>query len=220
MIAYDSILFDSDGVLVEPPAFETQTEAVRAAYRELGVDDPDQRDVDALVAGVTVDRLREICSTYDIEMTSLWDARERHDERSQFEQFRAGSRDRYGDVTAVTDLDQDCGIVSNNHHSTIEFVLWFFDLEPWVDTYYGRPKTIESLGLKKPNPHYLERALADLDAGSALYVGDSESDVIAAHRAGLDSAFVRRSHCSDVALSTTPTYEVSTLQEVADLVAD
>ncbi|WP_265109807.1 HAD family hydrolase [Halosolutus halophilus] len=220
MTPYDSVLFDSDGVLVEPPAFEIQAEAARAAFREVGVDDPDQRDVDDIVAGVTVDRLREICTTYDLDVTALWKARERQDERSQFEQFRAGSRARYEDVTAITDLDHRFGIVSNNHHSTIEFVLEFFDLKPLFETYYGRPKTIESLELKKPNPHYLERALADLDAESALYVGDSESDVIAAHRAGLDSVFVRRSHRSEATLSTPPTYEVSTLHEVADLVAD
>ena len=54
--------------------------------------------------------------------------------------------------------------------------------------------TVESLERKKPNTHYVERALSDLDADAALYVGDSESDVVAADRAGLDSAFVRRPH--------------------------
>ncbi len=69
--------------------------------------------------------------------------------------------------------------------------------------------------MKKPNPYCLERALTDLDAESAPYSGDSESDVVAAHRAGVDSVFVRRPHCRDVDLSVAPTYEVESLHEVA-----
>jgi phosphoglycolate phosphatase len=53
------------------------------------------------------------------------------------------------------------------------------------------------------------------DAESALFVGDSESDVVAARRAGLDSTFVRRRHTRDVDLSVAPTYEVDSLHDVA-----
>lgn len=218
MTGYDAVLFDSDGVLVEPPAAETQIAATRAAFREVGVDDVAQRHVDAIVNGVTVADLQGICADYDLEPATFWAARERHDERSQSDRFENGTRDRYEDVTAIATLPQDCGVVSNNHHSTIEFVLDAFDLASLFDTYYGRPKTIESLRVKKPNPHFLERALADLGAESALFVGDSESDVIAAQRAGIDSAFVRRQHCHDAALSVTPTYDIETLSALPDIV--
>jgi HAD superfamily hydrolase (TIGR01549 family) len=215
---YDAVLFDSDGVLVEPPTAETQAAATRAAFREVGVDDVAQRHVDAIANGVTVADLHDICADYGLESATFWAARERHDERSQLEQFRAGTRDRYDDVTAIAVLPQDRGVVSNNHHSTIEFVLDAFDLESLFETYYGRPKSIESLRVKKPEPHFLERALADLEAESALYVGDSESDVIAAHRAGIDSAFVRRRHCRDDVLTVAPTYDIETLSALPDIV--
>ncbi|PCR92135.1 HAD family hydrolase [Natrinema ejinorense] len=219
MTGYDAVLFDSDGVLVEPPASETQVDATRAAFRDVGVDDVARRHLDDIVSGVTVEDLHEICADYDLDPENFWEARERHDERSQFDAFRAGTRDRYDDVTTIADLPQDRGVVSNNHHSTIEFVLETFDLESLFETYYGRPKTIESLRVKKPDPHFLERALADLGAGSALYVGDSEHDVIAARRAGIDSAFVRRQHCPDGALSVTPTYDIESLSALPDIVA-
>ncbi|ELZ11794.1 HAD-superfamily hydrolase [Natrinema thermotolerans DSM 11552] len=212
------MLFDSDGILVEPPASETQAAATRAAFRDVGVDDVAQQHVDAIVNGVTPVDLRDICTDYDLEPTTFWEARERHDERSQFAAFRAGTRDRYDDVATIADLPQDRGVVSNNHHSTIEFVLDAFDLDSLFETYYGRPKTIESLQVKKPDPHFLERALADLEADSALYVGDSEHDVIAAHRAGVDSAFVRRRHCRDDELSVTPTYDIETLSALPAIV--
>jgi phosphoglycolate phosphatase len=156
--AYDAVLFDSDGVLVEPPAAETQTEATCAAFRAVGVEAVDQRSLEDIVTGVTVERLHEICTSYDLEPEEFWQAREHHDERSQFERFDAGDRDRYDDVTAIAGIDRLCGAVSNNHHSTIEFVLDAFDLAPLFDTYYGRPKTIESLELEKNRTRTISNA--------------------------------------------------------------
>lgn len=215
---YDAVVFDSDGVLVEPPAQETQLDATRAAFREVGVDDPRERHFLDVVNGVTVDGLYAVCDAYDLDPDVFWEARERLDEESQFEAFRAGDRRPYDDVAAIADVPQTCGVVSNNHHSTIAFKLDFFDLGPLFETFYGREMTIESLSLKKPNTHYIDRALSDLGAESALYVGDSESDVVAAHRAGLDSAFVRRDHRRDVDLSVAPTYEVATLHGLTAIV--
>lgn len=213
---YDTVVFDSDGVLVEPPAPETKLGAIRDAFQEVGVADVDHQQLHAIGDGVTPDRLQEICSVCDCEPTLFWDAFERHDERSQLQAFRDGTRTCYDDVGAISELSQRCGVVSNNHHTTIEFVLEFFGLQSAFDTYYGRPRTIESLSLKKPNPHYLERALSELDAekDASLYVGDSETDVVAANRAGVDSVFLRRPHRQDAVLTAAPTYEISGLNEI------
>ncbi|MCU4753076.1 HAD family hydrolase [Halobacteria archaeon AArc-curdl1] len=217
MTEYDIALFDSDGILVDPPAYETQVEATVTAFEAVGVTAVDQRHLDDIVNGTTVGRLQEICSVYDIDPETFWEARERHDEQSQFEKFEAGSRGLYDDIDALSTLSLPCGVVSNNHHSTIAFVLEYFELAPLFEVYYGRAKTVESLDLKKPNTHYLEKALADLEGESALYIGDSENDVVAAHRAGIDSVFVRRPHSTDVALSATPTYEVESLHAITDI---
>ncbi|KAB1193795.1 HAD-IA family hydrolase [Haloferax sp. MBLA0076] len=219
MTEYDAIVFDSDGVLVEPPAYETQLAATRDAFRDVGIETPSQQHLDDIVGGVTADRLYDICRTYDIDAESFWDARERRDEQSQFEAFKRGARDRYDDVAAIAELPGRRGVVSNNHHSTIEFKLDFFELEPLFDTFYGREMTIESLSLKKPNTHYLDNAEADLDATSALYVGDSESDVVAAHNAGVDSVFIRRPHCRETDLTATPTHEIDSLSDLTRLLA-
>lgn len=220
MTEYDAVVFDSDGVLVEPPTLEAKLEATHAAFREVGVRDPDDESVLEIVHGTTVDELESICRRYDLEPAAFWDARERLDERRQLEAFAAGDRDRYDDVAAIDDLTGPRGVVSNNHHSTIAFVLDRFDLASLFETYYGREMTIESLRLKKPNTHYLECALSDLGVApeSTLYVGDSESDVVAATRSGMDVAFVRRAHCRDATLSVDPTYEVADLYAVTELV--
>ena len=220
MTGYDAVLFDSDGILVDPPEYDTKVEATRAAFAEVGVENATQGQVDDIVTGTTTERLREICADHNVDVEAFWEARERLDEQSQFAKFEAGSRTRYDDVTSISALSQTRGVVSNNHHSTIRFVLDFFDFEHLFDTYYGREMTVESLKLKKPNTHYLDQARADLGGESVLYVGDSESDVIAARRAGMDSAFVRRPHCEHLELSVTPTYELRTLHGVTDIVEE
>ncbi|WP_410767009.1 HAD family hydrolase [Haloferax sp. DFSO60] len=108
--------------------------------------------------------------------------------------------------------------MSNNHHTIIEFKLDFFEMASLFETYFGRPRTVESLQLMKPNPYYIERALADLDVDSALYIGDKETDVVAAHRAGLDSVLIHRDSLPHVEVSVTPTYEIETLAELPTLV--
>lgn len=218
MAAYDAVLFDQDGVLVEPPARELQAAATREAFAAVGVEESDPAAVDDVVDGVSAVRLRDIAAAYDLDPKTFWDAREDHDEQFQQAAFRRGDRGLYEDVTHVTDLDLARGVVSNNHHSTVSFVLEYFGLDGVFETYYGRPKTIASLSRKKPAPHYLECAMRDLDAESALYVGDSEGDVLAAHRAGIDSVLVRRDHCGDLTTDPAPTYEVDSLADLHALV--
>ncbi|MHB9287597.1 HAD family hydrolase [Halobacteriales archaeon Cl-PHB] len=211
---YDALLFDNDGVLVTPPSYDDHFAAMQDAFAHHGVDAPDDH-VDAITFSTDPDRLRAIARHHDIDPAALWDARERFDERVQIEQFEAGARTLFDDVSVLDDLRQPCGLVSNNHHSTVEWLLAYFDLHDHFETYYGREMAMETLPLKKPNTHYVEQALADLDAEDALYVGDSETDLIAADRAGLDSVFVWRDHHDGLDLGVEPTFEVESLYGVA-----
>lgn len=220
MSPYDAVLFDNDGVLVEPPTAGAQTAAIEAAFEALGVADAAPEHVEALRYGVTVEELDAVAAAYGLDPAALWAARERFDEDAQLDAFRAGERATYDDIDALADVAGPRAVVSNNHHSTVSFVLDFFDLDARFDTHYGRPMTVESLTRKKPEPHYLNRALADLGASSGLYVGDSASDIVAAERAGLDSVFVRRSHQPTVPADVTPTHVVDGLEAVATLASD
>jgi len=217
MTDYDAILFDNDGVLVEPPTDDNLLDAALSAFRAVGVDDPDTTHVEEIIRGVTPDSLYDVCSAYDVDPQEFWHVRDRHASEAQLTEFREGGRTQYDDVAAIEDLAHDLGIVSSNQHRTIEFILDFHEFGDRFDTYYGRGMGVEDLDRKKPDPHFLDRALDDLGAESALFVGDSESDVVAAHRAGLDSAFIRRSHCADATLSTDPDYEVENLYDVVTI---
>ncbi len=85
------------------------------------------------------------------------------------------------------------------------------------DTVRARAPHPDSLDRKKPRPTFLREAMADLAIENPLYVGDSESDSEAGHRAGLDVAYIRRRHNGDAALDHEPTYEVEGLEDVVGL---
>jgi len=220
MSEYDAVLFDNDGVLVDPPLAGTQPDAVRAAFAAVGVDAPAPEHVERVGYGATAEAVREVCAEHGVDPDAFWTAREDHDERSQVESFDRGHRGLYDDVGALERIRHACGVVSNNHHATVEHVLDRFGLHDHFETYYGRERPMECLNYRKPETHYLDRALADLDAERALYVGDSANDVIAAGRAGMGSAFVRREHSQHTSLPEPPTHEVRDLHGVVDIVAD
>jgi phosphoglycolate phosphatase len=211
---YDAVVFDNDGVLIEPTDRGRLAEAVRAAFAEfdVSVDEAVAREMVAADAAPDGDFERE----YGIDPAQFWQRREEIASATQREAIRAGEKALYYDIDAATGLPHRTGVVSNNQHATIEFILDYHDLGRHFETAYGRVPTLAGANRKKPDPSYIEQALDDLGTRRALYVGDSEKDVVAAQRADIDSAFVRRGHRADLDLSVEPTYEVADLHELAD----
>jgi HAD superfamily hydrolase (TIGR01549 family) len=219
-MSYDAVLFDNDGVLVTLVERATLVEAAERTFADFGLD-PHPDDVEALTVGVSPDALRTLAERYGVDRERFWAARDRITSEVQREAVRAGEKRLYDDFDAVRSLaDRPLGIVSSNQQATVDFLLDYFDVGDLFRTAYGREPTPESLELKKPNPHYLRRALDDLSADpeTTLFVGDSESDLVAADRAGLDSAFVRRDHRADYTLDVEPTHELNTLGDLPELV--
>ncbi|MDL5362590.1 HAD family hydrolase [Halalkalicoccus sp. NIPERK01] len=210
--AYDAVVFDNDGVLVERTRREVLRGAIRETYDEFGVS-PTDEEVEALL-GVTRESIAELAAAYDLDAADFWYRRDANASRAQCESIENGGKPLYEDIAALDDLAPDLGVVSNNQHRTIEFILDHYDLHPYFETHYGREPTLEGIDRKKPNDYYLERALTDLDTRNALYVGDSGVDVLAAREAGVDCAFIRRSHRAEYELPAAPTYEIRSLKDL------
>jgi HAD superfamily hydrolase (TIGR01549 family) len=216
---YDAVIFDNDGVLVTVCEFSVFLDATRRAFEGLGVD-PAPADVEA-VAGVSdPGRVREVCDRHGLDPEAFWRRRDREATLAQREETRAGRRRPYDDLDVVRSLPARTAIVSSNQHETIEFLLDHLDLRDAFDAYFGREHSMAGVDRKKPDPHYVRRAMAAIDADPerTLMVGDSESDVRAARNAGIDSAFLRRGHRVDHDLSVAPTHELSTLYGLRGLV--
>jgi len=157
--AYDAIVFDNDGVLIEPTDRERLYEAVRKSF-----DHFDVVAAEAIVRrAVEEDDLPfdDVRDTHGLDPAEWWSRREAAAVEIQREEIRSGTKALYGDVEALFELDHTLAIVSNNQHETIEFIVEHHELHEHFETYYGRDPTVEGAG-RKPDPHYVERALEEL----------------------------------------------------------
>jgi HAD superfamily hydrolase (TIGR01549 family) len=218
-MGYDAVLLDCEGVLTERTSSEVWRAAARAAFAEFDAE-PTTEGVDGVLHG-SLGRIRRVCDLHDVSPDAFWP---RHEARAAAAQRRAletGRKPLYDDADALFELDCDLGIVSNNQRRTVEHVVEVHGLDGRFAVRYGREPSLDAVPLKKPSPHYIERALADLgvdaDRGAVLYVGDSNVDVLAARRAGVDSAFVRRPHRVEYNLAAEPTHQIDSLYELASV---
>ncbi|ERH00540.1 MAG: hypothetical protein J07HN6_02162 [Halonotius sp. J07HN6] len=74
---------------------------------------------------------------------------------------RVGGKPVYDDVRAISRLTCPVGLVSNNQHATIEFLLAYHDL-PAFETARGRQPTLAGAAKRKPAPDYIEQAMTEL----------------------------------------------------------
>jgi HAD superfamily hydrolase (TIGR01549 family) len=215
---YEAIVFDNDGVLTEITDWDVLRAAARDAFDSFDVD-PSDDDVRAILSHVTVSDLEAVCDRHGLDPDAFWHRRDTNYSEVQQRLVREGRKALYDDVDAVRALDVPKGIVSSNQHATIECILDEYDLREHFETYYGRQPTVADVRRKKPDPHFIERALADLGTEDALYVGDSEGDVVAAQAAGIDAAFLRRDHRRTYDLGVDPTYELDGLDGLPEVVS-
>ncbi|MFC7059475.1 HAD family hydrolase [Halovenus salina] len=111
-------------------------------------------------------------------------------------------------------------MASNNQRRVVEHILDEYEFADAFETVHAREPCLDSLALKKPEPTFLERAREDIGTRNPLYVGDKEKDIVAAQRAGMDVAFMRRDHNRTRSLETTPTHSVTDLDEVVGLATE
>jgi HAD superfamily hydrolase (TIGR01549 family) len=213
-MTYDTVIFDNDGVLVGRTSFDVLRDATQKTFAQFDVTDLDPDHVEDMTIGATPSQVDAICETYDLDPETFWRARDSTLSQAQQKEAREGRKTPYGDIDTLHDLDTEMGIVSSNQQETVDFLLDHFDMADHFGTAYGREPTIESLNRRKPHPHYLDLALSDLDGESALFVGDNESDIKAAERAGIDSAFIRRPHRRSWDLNVWPTWEIESLDDL------
>lgn len=212
MTEYDAVIFDNDGVIVEPTNRGVLVEAVVDAFAAFDI----AVDIGRVERSVAEDVIpRDLLREHDLDPEAFWHQRELTASLAQQAHTREGGKPVYDDVTALDALEVPLGLVSNNQHATVEFLLAHHGIEHF-ETAYGRQPTLAGAARRKPEPYYIERALADLDADDALYVGDSKKDILAAQRAGIDSIFLRRDHVADTTLSIDPTAEVPDLRTLVE----
>lgn len=220
-MSYDGLLLDFDGVVVNVlpaeiriPAFRDQIAATLADV----LTDVDEEIAETLSHSVSPEELSRLSERTGLSSERLWRARD--DALATVLDSAAvdGTKTPFEDVTALSEVTHPIGIVSNNQRRVVKSLSDRFDLSHQFETIRAREPHPSSLHEKKPEPTFLHESRRELGVETPLFVGDRESDIRAGQRAGMDTALIRRDHNASVGVGTEPTYEVSSLEEVAALV--
>ena len=217
-MSYDAIIFDFDGVLITgraTPAGVYKT-AVREILEAYGVHNPDtwekglERPTDAAA-------FRERCEQRDLPPAEAWGYREAVSTHIEETWLDRGDREPFPDTRVLSELAEKytIGIASNNRHALVGTCIERFGWTTIIDGHRGRYPTLTEYDRRKPNPRFVREMVQELGVTDPLYVGDRESDVVAAERVGCDSVYLRR-ESSHGAIDRTPTYEVTSLTELAE----
>lgn len=215
------VLFDMDGVILEGHGTDSvvHSRALDDVLRARGMDIGDDLRPPLETYEYTDDFV-SACETLGVDPDAFYTERERRSAKRSIERIAAGSRGLCPDVDALDRLSEHAaiGLVSNNYDPTVHFVVDHFRLDAF-EFVRGRDLGPDGFRRRKPEPHYLNEALDALNATEGYYVGDRQTDVLAAENAGLDAVFIRRDHNAGAALGVESPVEIESLNELPSLVA-
>jgi HAD superfamily hydrolase (TIGR01549 family) len=185
-----AFLFDMDGVLLrgrntDPAVYETAAERVLESL---------DADVEAVPAAFrdpsSAAEFSDACEQLGVPATKAWRRREQVASEIENETIADGEREAYDDAWTLNEFESPVGVVSNNRHETVSFVVEHLGIDAAVAI--GRDPTLPGYKRRKPDSHYLDRALSRLGSRDAVYVGDRYSDVRAARDAGVEAVLLDR----------------------------
>lgn len=216
------MVFDMDGVILNSLVNdeEWKYDAVNEALRSEGVDPNElsKDKKDSLLGDQGYAECVKTSKDVGVNPRKVWTevaekttvARERQLENGDFELYD-GTRET---IKALHDNDIKMGIISNAPERAVELTIEHFDLKRFFKFYAG-VRNFEDLRSRKPHPNHLEMAKAELKRDPYTYVGDHESDLLAARRAEMSSVWIRRENTQ---VNVKPDYTIDHVREIMDKV--
>lgn len=161
--------------------------------------------------------VQRFCDRFGLASREFWARREKDVIDAKIEAIRRGtirlcqsSQEIIRHLSAKFQL----AVVSDSQQACVDFTLERFNLTRYFAVWYGRKSDLESLARRKPNPYYILKVLDDLHVAKAeaILTDDSPAGVLAAQRAGIDSAFIARG--TEKQSEAEPTYVVSCIGDL------
>lgn len=196
---YDAVIFDLDGTLLESTSsrLEWLYTAVEKALEETGnssyVTELSKDEIITLSGIRSYKEFVDKCRELNIDSEELW---------FYVSHFRARGKTQLVEQDLLNLVDStektlqtlerqniSSAIVSNAPNETVEEIVDYFELKPFLSLFKGIGD-IEELEKRKPNSFHLETAIDSLDGENFIYVGDSKVDIMAANNSGIDSVII------------------------------
>ncbi len=189
------IIFDVDGVLVD--SRDANIAIFQSAFEKLGLSKPSRKDILACLHLDLMSTLTRLTKSTDSsvidDLSDLIMSRKMR--RSDLFIFP----DKLRETLIKLHKTYILAIVTNRYKDDLNEVLDTAEIRPFFDLLVPRG----SYKKAKPNPEGLLRVLdiLQIDASSAVYVGDTYVDIEAAHAAGLKSINLGPTRLSDADLN-------------------
>lgn len=214
-----ALLFDMDGVILAGRGSDpiVHDRALDDTLTDYGLTVPESQR-SALAGYEYTESFIDACRAVGVAPEPFYTAREVHSARRIADRIVAGIRGLTSGVEALAPLadEYELALVSNNYHRVVETVVDHHDLDMFTAV-RGREPGVTGFRRRKPEPYYLRETISRLDADAGLYIGDRETDLEAASRAGLDGVFLRREHNATEALAAEPAAVIDSLAEIETL---
>jgi len=217
-MSYGSVIFDLDGVILNSmESDEWKYRATREALNELGVDasELDKSVLDSILGDSGYEECVRVCSDVGVDPQRAWSLVA---EKTAYARMEEIEKNDFGLVDGTMELLNELrksqikmGVISNAPDQAVELVIDHFDLRKYFKFFRG-VRSFEDLKDRKPHPNHIEMAKFQLKRDPYIYVGDRESDVMAATNAGMDSIWIHPQNLKE------PTYTVEKLNEIPEIV--
>lgn len=217
---YDGVIFDFDGVLIDS-GFDSFEWAHQVRRKEVQKRDWDV-DLTGFEQGIFQPHHSEDIKPLMDEKNTSWRQLRILEEavaERKIEMVENNKMHLFQDTeTVLKTLDLPKAVVSNAYHDALDRMVQHFGIHKHLE-FWTAPKLSQIEKYRetmKPEPKLLEEAMEHIGAENPVMVGDQIGDVLAAHRAGIDSIYINR----DGEKIEKADYEVKTLSEVKEIIRD
>ena len=203
-VKYDAVIFDLDGTLLQSTSGDLSwmKEAVERALEKQGLTAPESELMD--LSGIRgSEKFAEACKELGADPEELWPVVEGERMEGKKQLIESGELELKEGAEEllrfIHEQDVKASVISNSPDLTVDLVVGEFGLESLLH-YFRGITTFEDLSHRKPDPVHVDYAVAELGCENPLYVGDSESDEVAARKEGIEDVLIGKdvSGLSDV----------------------